>query len=184
MNRVLTFALTLAVVLLAGSAYAWSGSSSSSDMSGTTSMSNVAPVNVAIVDKSGDTVRLYAPDGNKVLCKGDYIAVYNSDLKVPDASIQPSAAWEATESPGAIFGRTPSTFGSTELGLANIPGFNKEVASADTRNMNLIGQVRVDSFYGGNYAEGTLIKGDAAKGDIASKPTAQCQPQPLATPQG
>ena len=183
MNKILTFVLALAGVLLAGSAYAISGPANSSDLSGPTSMSTTTPVNVAIIDKAGNSVKLYAPDGNQVLCPGDYVAVYDTNLKVPPASVQPSAAWEATESPGYIFGRSPSTFGS-ELGPSNISHFNKEVAETDTANMPMIGQVRVDNFVSGNYANGTLITGDASKGDIASKPSAQCQTQPLVTPQG
>ena len=183
MNRVLTFVLMLAGVLLAGSAYAISGPANSSDLSGTAGMSTNAPVNVAILDRTGNSVKLYAPNGNQVLCPGDYVAVYNTDLKVPPASVQPSAPWEATESPGYIFGRSPSTFGS-ELGPSNITHFNKEVAETDTTNMPMIGQVRVDSFVSGNYANGTLITGEASKGDIASKPSAQCQTHPLVTPQG
>lgn len=155
MSKVFAFALLLSGVLAAGAAYAWGGSSSSGTKDPTSNLGSSSRVKVAVVSKTGDTVRIYAPD-NKVLCKGDLIPVFSS----------------SSETKGiAPMEKQPSGASTSDL--------NAMISKADLSNMNLVGEVRVDSLIGENYAEGKLIVGDAGHGDIAAKPSSQCLKQPV-----
>ncbi len=104
-------------------------------------------IKAAVVSKSGDTVKLYVPD-NTVLCKGDAIPVFRTSTMAERLL------------PG----------GTSPEALSNI------IARANLSRAKLIGEVRVDRLIGTNYAEGRLIVGEAAHGDIATKPSAQCLP--------
>jgi hypothetical protein len=111
----------------------------------TSGMSSNSQVKAAIVSTSGNTIRLYSSD-NKVLCKGDMVPVF----------------------------RTSS------LAERLLPGHNSArdmksiIAKSDLSKAKLIGEVRVNSLVGTNYAEGTLLFGKVAHGDIALKPSAEC----------
>ncbi len=119
---------------------------SGSNMHSSDTMSN-PQVKAAVVSKSGDTVKLYVPD-NTVLCKGDSIPVFRT-----------------------------STMAERLLPSSNSPSaMDKIISKADLSNAKLIGEVRIDNLIGTNYAEGRLVVGDAAHGDIATKPSAQCLP--------
>lgn len=156
MNKAFAFVLLLAGVLMAGAAYAWGGSSSSSMNSPMSNLGSSSQVKAAIVSKTGDTVRIYAPD-NKVLCKGDLIPVFSS---------------------GGTEGIAPMErpFRGAEKSTSDM---NTMISKADLSNMNLVGEVRVDNLIGDNYAEGKLIVGDAGHGDIATKPSSECLKQPV-----
>lgn len=155
MSKVFAFALLLAGVLTAGAAYAWGGSSSSSMKGPMSNIGSSSQVKAAVVSKTGDTVRIYAPD-NKVLCKGDLIPVFSS----------------SSETKGiAPMEKQPSGASTSDL--------NTMISKADLSNMNLVGEVRVDNLIGDNYAEGKLIVGDAGHGDIAAKPSSECLKQPV-----
>ncbi len=152
MNKAFAFALLLVGVLAAAAAYAWGGSSSSSMNSPMSNLGSSSQVKAAIVSKTGDTVRIYAPD-NKVLCKGDLIPVFS----------RPS-------------GIAPMEGRGAEKSTSDL---NTMISKADLSNMNLVGEVRVDNLIGDNYAEGKLIVGDAGHGDIATKPSSECLKQPV-----
>ncbi len=140
MKKSFAYVLVFAGLLAAVSVYAWSGK----NMHSSGMMSNPA-VKAAVVSKSGDTVRLYAPD-NTVLCKGDAIPVFRT-----------------------------STLAERLLPGSNSPtAMDKIISRANLSNAKLIGEVRVERLIGTNFAEGRLIVGEAAHGDIATKPSAQC----------
>ena len=111
--------------------------------SGMSRSSYNSQVKAAIVSKSGDTIRLYSSD-NKVLCKGDMVPVFRTSTMTQRLL------------PG----------NSSSKDMARI------LSKADLSNAKLIGEVRVNSLSGTNYAVGKLIFGSAAHGDIALKPSA------------
>ena len=111
----------------------------------TSSMSSSSQVKAAIVSKSGDTIRLYSSD-NKVLCKGDMVPVF----------------------------RTSTMTERLLPGNSSAKDMESIISKADLSKAKLIGEVRVNSLVGTNFAEGKLIFGSAAHGDIALKPSAQC----------
>ncbi len=140
MKKYFAYLLVFAGLLAAVSVYAWSGKNMHS--------SGMNPqVKAAVVSKSGNTVKLYAPD-NAVLCKGDRIPVF----------------------------RTSSLAERILPGGTSPKALDKIISKANLNDAMLIGEVRVDRLIGTNYAEGRLIVGEAAHGDIATKPSAQCLP--------
>ncbi|MGC2423954.1 MAG: hypothetical protein WA666_06330 [Nitrospirota bacterium] len=145
MNKAVAYTILFAGLLIAGTVFAWSGQSGMKGSYDTSSMSSSSQVKAAIVSKSGDTIRLYSSD-NKVLCKGDMVPVFRT----------------STVAERFLPGKTSAK------DMENI------IAKSDLANAKLIGEIRVNSLVGTNYAEGTLIFGSAAHGDIALKPSAEC----------
>ncbi|MHB8172850.1 MAG: hypothetical protein ACYDFU_00115 [Nitrospirota bacterium] len=142
MRKTFAYVVIFAGLLVAGTVYA---AMSGSDMYRSGMSSSNPQVKAAVVSKSGDTIRLYAPD-NSVLCKGDEIPVFRT-----------------------------STMAERLLPSSNSDSaMNKIIAKADLSKARLIGEVRVERLIGTNLAEGKLIVGEAAHGDIATKPSAQC----------
>lgn len=144
MNKAVAYTLLFAGLLMAGTVFAWSGSGMKGSYD-TSGMSSKSQVKAAVVSKSGDTIRLYSSD-NKVLCKGDMVPVF----------------------------RTSSLTERLLPGHNSAKDMESIIAKADLSKAKLIGEVRVNRLVGTNYAEGTLIIGSAAKGDIALKPSAEC----------
>jgi len=121
----------------------------SSDSMRSSDMSSSQEVKAAVVSKSGDTIRLYVPDA-KDLCEGENIPIFRATLV--------------------------NTFGDEAPG--EVPPSDL-IASSYISDMKLVGEVRIDRLEGDNYAEGTLVAGEASPEDIASKPSSECL-----TPQG
>ncbi len=99
-----------------------------------------------MIYRAGDTVSIYSPDGNIALCNGDKIPIYRSPVIYP--------------------GKTTAE---------HMPAYMKSTSTEpDLANKQLVGEVRIIKHFGGNYAFGKLVVGDANEGDLAAKPSKSC----------
>ncbi len=147
MKRIFALALLVSGVMFAGMV---SASMKRTDATSGERLWSNPDVRASVVYRIGNTVRIFVPEGNNVLCKGEKIPVFRPS---GNTLLEPS--------------------GNTKM---NIPAGTAKnmLASTDLRDKRLIGEVKIFKLVGDNYAYGKLVTGEASQGDLAAKPSRAC----------